>query len=691
MNHQEDVMHKQPHEHDGGHHEKMGHQENAIQKQHHEHHGSHHEMMARDFKKRFIVSMILTPPVIVLSPLVQSLLGLEFLSFPGDLYVLLALSTLVYIYGGSPFLKGLVKEVRKRHLGMMTLIATAISIAYIYSTAVVFGLEGTMFFWELVTLIDIMLAGHWIEMRSVMGASRALEELVKLLPAMAHLIQSDGTTVEIPTSELKSGDKVLVKPGERVPSDGVIVQGLTSMNEAMITGESKLVEKKPDDSVIGGAINGEGSVTVKITKTGNETFLAQVIELVREAQESRSRTQDLANRAAFYLTVIALVVGSVTFTGWLALGQGLQFGMERAVTVMVITCPHALGLAVPLVVSSSTSISARNGLLIRDRAAFERARGLQAIVFDKTGTLTEGQFSVNEIVTFGEMDETTVLQLAASLEAQSEHPIAQGVVRGARERNIQFQSASGFRAIPGKGATGKVGRVTVSVVSPGFLEEIGILPENETLEKLARKGHTIVYVLVEEQLTGALALADVIREESREAISRLKKMGIQSIMLTGDNKHVARWVADELGLDDYFAEVLPHEKSEKIREIQSRGLIVAMVGDGINDAPALAQSDVGIAIGAGTDVAIEAADIVLVRNNPLDAVSILDLARATYSKMAQNLLWATGYNAVAIPLAAGVLYSAGLLLSPAVGAVLMSLSTVIVAINARLLKVEKEQ
>ncbi|MHA1933703.1 MAG: heavy metal translocating P-type ATPase [Candidatus Thorarchaeota archaeon] len=667
----------------------MEHGKKTKHVEHKKHHGSHHEKMASEFRKRFIVSMILTPPVIILSPLVRTLLGLDFLTFPGDTYVLLAISTLVYIFGGFPFLKGLVQEVRKRHLGMMTLIAVAISVAYIYSAAVVFGLDGTMFFWELVTLVDIMLLGHWIEMRSVMGASRALEELVKLLPATAHLIQSDGSTEEVPTSELKPGDRVLVKPGERVPSDGIIVQGITSMNEAMITGESKPVEKAPEDSVIGGAINGEGSIVTEITKTGNETFLAQVIELVREAQESRSRTQDLANRAAFYLTVIALVVGSITLTSWLALGQGLQFGMERAVTVMVITCPHALGLAVPLVVSSSTSISAQNGLLIRDRAAFERARGLQAIVFDKTGTLTEGLFSVNEIVTFDIVDESTVIQLAASLEALSEHPIAQGVVRGAKERNITLQLASDFRAIPGKGATGKVGENKVSVVSPGFLEEMGILPQSEALETLAKKGHTIVYVLVDEKLVGALALADVIRVESKEAISRLKDMGIQSIMLTGDNQHVARWVADELELDDYFAEVLPHEKSEKIREIQSRGLVVAMVGDGINDAPALAQSDVGIAIGAGTDVAVEAADIVLVRNDPMDAVSILGLARATYSKMVQNLLWATGYNAVAIPLAAGVLYSAGILLSPAVGAVLMSLSTVIVAINARLLKVRK--
>jgi Cu2+-exporting ATPase len=462
------------------------------------------------------------------------------------------------------------------------------------------------------------------------------------------------------------------------------------MNEAMITGESKPVDKKPDDPVIGGAINGESSVIVKITKTGKETYLAQVIDLVREAQESRSKTQDLANRAAFVLTIIALVVGSVTLIGWLALGQNVQFGIERAVTVMVITCPHALGLAVPLVVSVSTSISAKNGLLIRDRAAFERARGLQAIVFDKTGTLTEGKFTVTDVVTFDELDEQYVLELAASLEVHSEHPIASGVVRGAQERGISLKPASDFRAIPGKGATGTVDNQSISVVSPGFLDELGQLPKNEALDTLARKGHTIVYVIINDNLVGALALADVIRYESKEAIARLKSMGIQAMMLTGDNRHVAKWVAEELELDDYFAEVLPHEKSAKIREIQDRGLTVAMVGDGVNDAPALAQADIGIAIGAGTDVAVETADIVLVRNDPLDAVSILGLSRATYSKMVQNLIWATGYNAVAIPLAAGILYSAGILLSPAVGAVLMSLSTVIVAINARLLKITKD-
>ncbi len=679
------------HDHQGmGHRKKMDHQEMSHHGMNHGKKMSHHEMMALDFKKRFIISMILTPPVVLLSPLVKTLLGLDFLSFPGDLLVLFGFSTVVYVYGGYPFLKGLVSEAKKRSLGMMTLIAVAISIAYFYSATVVFGLAGTMFFWELVTLIDIMLVGHWIEMRSVMGASRALEALVKLLPTTAHLLNADGTTKEVPISELKSGDRVLVKPGERIPSDGVIVKGQTSMDESMITGESKPVEKGPGDIVIGGAINGDGSTVVKITKVGSETYLAQVIDLVKEAQESRSKTQDLANRAAFLLTVIALIAGSLTLSIWVMLGQELQFGIERAVTVMVITCPHALGLAVPLVVSVSTSISAQNGLLVRDRAAFERARNLQAIVFDKTGTLTEGKFSVVDVVTFSGMNESEVLSYAASIETNSEHPIAQGIVRGAKERNVDIRQVSEFKAIPGKGASGTVMNKNVLVVSPGYLREQNMLAESEQLDRLAEKGHTIVYVLVNNKLVGALALADVIRIESKRAIAQLKEMGIKCMMLTGDNRHVAEWVAEELGLDDYFAEVLPHEKSAKIKEIQARGLIVAMVGDGVNDAPALAQADIGIAIGAGTDVAIETADIILVKNDPNDAVAILGLSRATYRKMVENLLWATGYNAAAIPLAAGVLYSLGVLLSPAMGAVLMSLSTVIVAINARLLKFRRE-
>jgi len=656
------------------------------------HEGSaHHAMMIRDYRKRFIVSMMLTVPIVLLSPLVQTLLGLTaFLSFPGYTLVLFGLSTIVYFYGGYPFLKGVVQEVRKRQLGMMTLVAVAITVAYVYSSAVVFGLPGTMFFWELATLIDVMLFGHWMEMRSIMGASRALEELVKLLPATAHVLQPDGTIKEVPTTELQHGDRVLVKPGDRVPSDGVIHDGQSSLNEAMITGESLPVEKGPDDPVIGGAINGDGTLTVEITKVGSETYLAQVIDLVREAQESRSRTQDLANRAAFLLTVIALSVGTLTLVVWIVLGQGLTFGVERSVTVMVIACPHALGLAVPLVVAVSTSLSAKNGLLVRDRAAFERARRLDAIIFDKTGTLTEGKFSVTEVIPLANMDEKTLLQLAASLEMFSEHPIAQGIVRGAKERNIPLKAASNFQAIPGKGAEGQVENQQIKIVSPGYLKEKDLLPENEAVGKLAQQGKTIVYILVDNQLQGAFALADVIRKESKNAIAKLKGMGIQSMMLTGDNQHVAQWVAEELELDDYFAEVLPHEKAAKIREVQDRGLTVAMVGDGINDAPALAQADVGIAIGAGTDVAIEAADIVLVRNDPQDAVAILGLSRATYKKMVQNLLWATGYNAVAIPLAAGLLLPLGILLSPAIGAALMSISTIIVAVNARFLSIKSD-
>lgn len=648
---------------------------------------SHHKMMARDFKQRFIVSMIITPPVVLLSPLIQSALGLEFLSFTGYQIVLFLLSSSVFLYGGYPFLKGMLKEFKHKELGMMTLVAVAISVAYLYSSAVVFGLEGTLFFWELVTLIDVMLLGHWIEMRSIMGASRALEELVELLPSTAHKIQEDGSIVEIEIEELENGDTVLVKPGEKVPSDGEIVEGTASMNEGMVTGESKPVTRGVGDEVIGGVINGVSSIRIRITKTGEDTYLSQVVRLVKEAQASKSRSQDLANRAAFVLTVLSLSLGGITLVSWLSLGQGVQFGIERAVTVMVITCPHALGLAVPLVVAMSTSLSARNGLLIRDRSAFERARNLEAIVFDKTGTLTEGEFSVAEVVSFGDLNEERILQLAASLESQSEHSIAAGIVRGAKERDIEILESQRFEAIPGKGAKGLVSGNEIQIASPQYAGEMEELPEDKRLLQLSEKGHTIVYVVYDGNIVGAIALADVIREESREAINRLKEAGLKCMMLTGDNQDVAQWVAEELGLDDYYAEVLPDEKSNQIRSIQNKGLSVAMVGDGVNDAPALAQADVGIAVGAGTDVAIETADIVLVRNDPRDVADILNLSRATYRKMQQNLAWATGYNVVAIPLAAGVLYNVGILLSPAVGAILMSLSTVIVAINARRLSV----
>lgn len=644
----------------------------------------HHAHMAEDFKKRFIISSILTIPILLLSPFIQSIFGFR-ISFAGDFVVLYILSSIVYLYGGYPFLKGLVDELKKKNPGMMTLVAVAISVAYFYSSAVVFGLKDKVFFWELATLIDIMLLGHWIEMKSVLGASRALEEMVKLMPSHTHLIK-DGEIVDVPIHELKPGDRVIVKPGEKIPVDGVVVDGTTTVNEAMLTGESKPVEKKPGDEVIGGSINGEGSIVVEVRKVGKDSYLSQVVELVKQAQESKSRTQDLANRAAFVLTIVALSAGLITLLAWLNYAD-LAFAIERAVTVMVIACPHALGLAVPLVVAVSTSIAARSGLLIRDRSAFEKAKDIQAVVFDKTGTLTEGRFGVTDIIAFSDVNEDEVLGIAASLEIRSEHPIAKGIVDSAKERGVDIRDVEEFRAIPGKGVEGVVNGRTFRVVSPGYLKEKGISIEDERIERIASEGKTFVFVMENDAVLGAIALADRIRPESREAIKKLKSMGIKCMMLTGDNRFVASWVARELELDDFFAEVLPHEKAEMIKKVQNQGLTVAMVGDGVNDAPALAQADVGIAIGAGTDVAIETADIILVRNDPRDVVDIITLSKATYRKMFQNLLWATGYNAIAIPLAAGILYSAGVILTPAVGAILMSLSTVIVAINAKFLSV----
>ena len=673
------------------------HREQNNQKAHEDHavlktmrqetrHHDHHAHNVGDFKRRFWVSLIATFPILGLSPIIQRFLGLgDALRFTGDAYVLFVFSSFVFFYGGYPFLKGIASELKAARPGMMTLIALAITTAYVYSSAVVFKLPGEVFFWELATLIDIMLLGHWLEMKSVMGASRALEELARLMPSEAHKIQSDGTVTDVPLEELKVGDKILIKPGEKIPADGEVVEGETSVNEAMLTGESKPVAKKTKGKVIGGSINGEGSITVEIQKTGRDSYLSQVIDLVRQAQESKSRTQDLSNRAALWLTLIAVGAGSLTLFAWLALaGKGFAFALERMVTVMVIACPHALGLAVPLVVAVSTTISARNGLLIRNRAAFERARKIQAIIFDKTGTLTEGRFGVTDTLIFdGGLDKSELVKYAASVEAHSEHPIAKGVVEAV---SGDIYPVEGFKAIPGKGAEGRVNGRDVKVVSPGYLREKKIEAKDARIEPLSAQGKTVVFVLLDGKPAGALALADIIRPESRQAISRLKEMGVQCMMLTGDNRLVAKWVADELGLDDFFAEVLPQEKAEKVKEIQSRGLVVAMTGDGVNDAPALAQADVGIAIGAGTDVAIETADIILVKSNPLDVAAIISLARATYRKMIQNLAWATGYNTFAIPLAAGVLYKSGILLSPAIGALLMSLSTVIVAINSRFLR-----
>lgn len=650
-------------------------------------HKDHHEMMVRDFKKRFFVSLVLTIPILVLSPLIQTFFGFA-VSFIGNRYVLFVLSSIVFFYGGLPFLAGIVQEIKKRLPGMMTLIALAITVAFVYSSAVVFGLEGKFFFWELVTLIDIMLLGHWIEMRSIMGASKALESLAKLMPSEAHLVKN-GNTEDVPISKLVIGNIVLVKPGEKIPSDAIVISGETSVNESMLTGESKPVSKNKGDKVIGASVNGEGAIHIKVMHTGEDSYLSQVISLVKQAQESKSKTQDLANTAAKWLTIISISIGTLTLFGWLLFQETLVFAIERMVTVMVITCPHALGLAVPLVVAVSTSLSAKNGLLVRNRTSFERARNIDAIVFDKTGTLTKGEFGVTDIIPVGNYKENDLFLYAASLGANSEHPIAKGIVKKAQNKKIRFEKVQKFKNLPGKGIQGLINNKQIKVVGLNYLKENKIKIENENIDELSKQGKTTVYILLEDKPIGAVALADLIRDESKEAISSLKSMGIKCMMLTGDNKQVAQWVAGELGLDDFFAEVLPQEKSNTIKKVQAKGLNVAMVGDGVNDAPALTQADVGIAIGAGTDVAIESADIILVRNDPRDVLLIISLAKATYGKMKQNILWATGYNLLAIPLAAGILYKYDLLLSPAMGAVLMSLSTVIVAINARFLSIKK--
>jgi Cu2+-exporting ATPase len=621
--------------------------------------------------------------------MLQTWLGVSgTLSFPGDTWVLLGLSSFVYAYGGWPFLTGLVEEVRDRMPGMMTLVALAISVAYLYSAAVALGVPGKMFFWETATLIDLMLAGHWIEMRSVMGASQALEKLARLMPNTAHRLTDRGDTEEIAIADLRPGDRVRVKSGEKIPADGSVVEGESSVNESMLTGESVPVEKTAGDDVIAGSVNGTGSLVVEVEKTGESSYLNQVISMVREAQASRSRTQNLADRAAMWLTLVALTAGALTFGAWYGpLEESFVFSLERAVTVMVITCPHALGLAIPLVVSVSTGLGAQRGLLIRDRGAFEQARNLDTIVFDKTGTLTEGRFGVTDVVCFAAETKDAVIRLAASVEAHSEHPIAAGIARAAEDRGIDLFEATAFEAITGRGVRASVDGASVQVLSPGAADRETDLPDHDAAS-LETAGKTVVYVVRDGEAFGALALADVIRPESGEAIETLHGLGIDAVMLTGDNERVARWVASELGLDRVIAEVLPDEKSRVIEALQDEGRMVAMTGDGVNDAPALATADVGIAIGAGTDVAVETADIVLVDSDPRDAVDVIRLASATYRKMVQNLWWATGYNVFAIPLAAGAGIGFGILLSPAAGAVLMSLSTVIVAVNARYLRVD---
>ncbi len=662
-----------------------GHEHTGMHEHGRSHDGhDHHAMMIVDFRRRFWITLLLSIPILLFSPMIQKFLGYTFL-LPGNKYVLFAMSSIVYFYGGWPFLTGIISELRQRSPGMMTLIAMAISVAYFYSSATVFGLPGADFFWELATLIVIMLLGHWIEMKSVLGASKALQLLVQLLPSEAHRISGDEIE-EVELAMLMTGDLILVKPGEKVPADGIIQEGSSYLNESMLTGESKPVNKQIHDKVIGGSINGNSILKVRVEHTGKESYLNKVITMVEEAQKTKSRMQNLSDRAAKWLTFIALAIGFGTLAIWLAVGFPFVYALERMVTVMVIACPHALGLAIPLVVAISTAVSAQNGLLIRNRTAFEESRKISALLFDKTGTLTKGDFGVTRIETVDDTySEKEILRLASALEQSSEHPIAIGIIKKVKEEKISIPQLKNFTAITGKGVEANVEGKDVKVVSPGYLRDENIpIPE----DAYSDAAETVVFVLLNGELMGYIALSDEIRVESAEAVNVFKKNDIKVLMATGDNQKTAKAVSDKLKLDGYYAEVLPHQKVEIVEELQAKGEFVAMTGDGVNDAPALAKANIGIAVGSGTDVAAETADIILVNSNPKDIANLILFGRATFRKMIQNLVWATAYNVLAIPLAAGVLYSSGFVLSPAVGAVFMSLSTIIVAINAQFLRRE---
>ena len=680
----------QPHDHQsqgeqsevhGGH----DHGQEAGHRAHVDHTG--HEQM---FRRRFWVCLVLTIPVLLYSPMLQEWFGFTMPKFPGSQWIAPLFSTIIFLYGGVPFLRMAIPEVRNGQPGMMTLISLAISVAFVYSWAALFIASGSGFFWELVTLIDVMLLGHWLEMRSVRQASGALDELAKLMPDTAERVLPDGSTEEVSASQLGKDDLVLVRPGASIPADGQVEEGDSQVNESMITGESRPVAKEPGDEVIGGTVNGDGSLRVRVTATGDETALAGIMRLVEEAQQSKSQTQLLADKAAGWLFYAAVGVALITAIAWTAaIGFDVEV-IKRVATVLVIACPHALGLAIPLGVAITTSIGANNGILVRDRLAMEEARELDTVIFDKTGTLTKGEFGVVAMTTADGWEEDHALALTAAIERDSEHMIAKGIRQTAEAKDLSLPSGvSDFEAIKGRGVRAERNGEALFVGGPRLLEIL----ELELPEKLAgfrdernAKGQSVVYLVQDEQVAAGLALADVIRAESKEAVQRLHDMGVQVAMLTGDSEAVAKAVADELGIDQYFAQVLPEHKDQRVSELQKQGKRVAMVGDGVNDAPALTRADVGIAIGSGTDVAVESAGIILVKNNPLDVVKILELSRASYLKMSQNLVWATGYNVVALPLAAGVLAPIGILLSPAVGALLMSLSTVIVAVNAQLLR-----
>ena len=680
--HEEHKNHDHSHDHSNQHHEHSGHHGHGGHGGHHE----HHEHMVEDFKKRFWISLVLSIPILYLSPMIQMLIGYE-VNFTGDTFLLFLLSTIVFFYGGKPFLLGAWDELKEKSPAMMMLISLAIIAAYVYSTLTAFFIEGSDFFFELATLIVIMLLGHWIEMKSLMGASKALEELIKLMPKEAHKLDESGNLVEVTVEDLKPGDQILVKSGEKIPIDGEIYEGESTVDESMLTGESVPVEKGPGMQAIGGAVNGDGVLKIKVSKTGNDTYLSQVIKLVSDAEKSKSKAQGFADIAAKWLFYVALVVGIITFAVWWTNGN-LDFALERMVTVLIIACPHALGLATPLVTSRSTSIAAKNGLLIRNRVAFESAFRLDRIVFDKTGTLTEGNFGVTDILPSKGVSEEELLKLAYSVEIQSEHPIANGIVKEGKERNLQSYDIKDYRNLTGKGLVAKIGNDEIAIVSPGTVRANKIPFDEAKYDQLAVQGKTVVFVLKDNVLQGMIALADIIRESSYKVIKELNERGIETIMMTGDNSRVANYVGEKLGISKVIAEVLPHEKSNNVKDLKQNGKKVAMIGDGVNDAPALAEADLGIAIGAGTDVAIETADVVLVNSNPVDILNIIKLSKASRRKMVQNLGWAAGYNIIAIPLAAGVLYNIGFVITPAVGAAVMSLSTIICAVNAQLLKID---
>lgn len=644
------------------------------------------------FRTKFWVSLVLSIPVVLYSDIIQELLNFTASIFPGSSYVPFVLTSIIFFYGGWLFIAAAIRELKAKLPGMMTLIALAISVAYVYSIYIVFSGGDKTLFWELATLIVIMLLGHWMEMRAVSGAQNALKELSKFLPDQAEIIRDDKTQI-VPLREVRSGDLVLVKPGGKIPTDGLVMKGISDVNESIATGESKPVAKKQGSEVIAGTINGDGTLIIKVTNIGEKTFLAGVMRLVAEAQNSKSRLQMLSDKAAYYLTIVAVLVGGITFAGWLAVADP-RFAIERMVAVLVIACPHALGLAIPLVASISTTKAAQNGFLVKQRLALEMARNIDIVLFDKTGTLTRGEFGVDAIIPVGAENETKVLQYVASVDSQSEHPIARAIVTEAKKRNLKIPEVKNFERIAGKGAKASVEGVEIFVGSETLLKDLRVILDSQMqaqVDKLSSQGKTIIFTVTGNILLGAIALADIIRQESHEAIKSLRDSGVKTAMITGDTDDVAKWVAGELGIDEFFAKVLPHEKSEKVEFLQSKGMKVAMVGDGVNDAPALTQADLGIAIGAGTNVAIESAGIILVRDDPRDISKIIKLSRLTYTKMIQNLFWATGYNIVAIPLAAGVLAFKGIFLQPALAALFMSLSTVIVAVNAILLRNKKLQ